>query len=165
LLGEAGRGYYIGANVLKAICTAKDEISPPTQLTQKVLETLLLHTEEDLITWVYAKHDEGWQRIAKLSKEALECATAGDAVATRIIEDSAAAIIVAAKAVEKRLNLTEPYPFVMVGGNIDRDGSVLTDILVKQAAIHLPLARPTRPKVEPAIGAALLSVVNHGVIQ
>jgi len=162
MLGEVGSGYSMGFNVLKAICTAKDEITPSTQLTQKVLEVLQIQKEEDLISWVYAKHDEGWQRIAKLSKEALECAKAGDEVAIQILEDAASSIVVAAKAVEKRLNLTEPYPFVMAGGNIDRDGSLLTEILVKQIAVRLPLARPIRPKVEPAIGAALLSFVMHG---
>lgn len=50
----------------------------------------------------------------------------------------------------------------MAGGNVDHDGSILTEILIKQLARDLPLARPTRPKVEPATGAALLSLVAHG---
>jgi len=161
LLGEVGSGYHIGSLVLKAICTAKDEINPPTALAGKVLNTLGLEKEDDLITWAYAKNDEGWQRIAKLAKDAHECAKAGDAVAISILESAVDNLVQAAKAVEKRLGLTSEYPFVLAGGNLDHDGSLLAEILIKRLATQLPLARPTRPKVDPATGAALLSLVSH----
>lgn len=160
LLGDQGSGYDIGLEVLKAIMRAKDGAAAATKMTQKVLSSLQLQKEEELISWVYAKHDEGWQRIAKVAAFAHECAREGDNVANRVLEDAAAALVATIETVAKKIDFDkeEEYPLIMAGGNLDHEGSLLTEKLIKQLHAHLPRARPSRPVVDPAMGAALLAV-------
>ncbi len=49
-------------------------------------------------------------------------------------------------------------PLVMAGGNLDHDNSLLAQSLTQLLSTHLPGLRPIRPRVVPAVGAALLSL-------
>jgi len=161
LLGDEGSGYHIGSEVLKAVARAKDGMIQPTQLTNKVFSFLSLQKEEDLITWAYTKNDEGWQRIAQLSSVAHEAARDNDIVAKRILTSAASSLVDTIQSVVRQLDIQGEFPLVMAGGNLDHDGSVLASELVRLLAERVPKARPTRPKVEPALGAGFLAVQEH----
>jgi len=160
ILGDEGSGYHIGELVLRAVMRAKDEMGPQTSLTNAVLSELQVEKEEDLVTWAYSKHDQGWQRVSQLSILAHKCAKEGDAVATQILDAAAAAILSAVSAVIRRLDLGSDgstVPLVLAGGNLDHDGSILTELLIKKLSLQLPFVSATRPKVDSAVGAALLA--------
>jgi len=161
LLGDEGSGYHIGSEVLKAVVRSKDGMIQSTSLTTKLFKSLSINKEDDLITWAYAKHNEGWQRIAQLSALAHEAANEGDTVARRILSNAASSLVDTIQAVVKQLDIQEEFPLVMAGGNLDHDKSFLAAEVVRLLAERLPKARPTTPKVEPALGAGLLAIQEH----
>ncbi|KAI3827093.1 hypothetical protein L1987_01157 [Smallanthus sonchifolius] len=161
ILGDWGSGYGIAAQAFTAVVRAHDGRGPQTMLTDSILKYLSLSSSDELIGWTYA--DPSWARIADLVPQVVSCAVAGDEVANKILNDAVAELAVTVKAVVQRLGLcgedgNGQFPIVLVGGvlvaNKNWDiGQKVVDCLVKT----YPGAFPVRPKVEPAVGAALLA--------
>ncbi|KAJ4980265.1 hypothetical protein NE237_031102 [Protea cynaroides] len=162
ILGDWGSGYGIAAQALTAIVRAHDGRGPQTILTSSILHELDLSSPDELIGWTYA--DPSWARIAALVPVVVTCAEAGDEVAHKILLDSAEELSESVKAVVRRLGLCGEdgkgsFPLVMVGGVLE--ANKMWDIgkeVVKRILKDYPGAHPIRPKVEPAVGAALLAL-------
>ncbi|XP_028105870.1 N-acetyl-D-glucosamine kinase-like isoform X2 [Camellia sinensis] len=113
--------------------------------------------------WTYA--DPSWARIAALVPVVVSCAEAGDQVANKILLDAVQELASSVKAVVQRLGLSgedgkNSFPLVMVGGVLEANkrwdigsGKEVINSIVND----FPGALPIRPRVEPAIGAALLA--------
>lgn len=161
VLGDWGSGYGISAQALTAVIRAHDGRGPQTMLTNSILQSLGLSSPDELIGWTYA--DPSWARIAALVPLVMSCAEAGDQIANKILDDAVQELALDVKAVVKRLCLGGPdgngsFPVVMVGGVLKANnrwdiGKEVTDCIQKT----YPNACPIRPKVEPAVGAALLA--------
>lgn len=161
VLGDWGSGYGIAAKALTAVVRAHDGRGPQTMLTDSILKSLRLSSPDELIGWTYA--DPSWARIAALVPEVVSCAEAGDGVANEILNYAVAELALTVKAVVHRLGLSGEdgrgqFPVVLVGGvlvsNKNWDiGQKVVECLMKT----YPGAFPVRPKVEPAVGAALLA--------
>ncbi|KAF3445053.1 hypothetical protein FNV43_RR14746 [Rhamnella rubrinervis] len=161
VLGDWGSGYGIAAQALTAVIKAHDGRGPYTILTSSILKVLGLSSPDELIGWTYA--DPSWARIAALVPIVVSCAEAGDDVANRILCDSVLELASSVKAVVQRLGLcgedgNGSFPLVMVGGVLEANKS--WDIgkeVIKCISNQYPGALAIRPKVEPAVGAALLA--------
>ncbi|KAL6137140.1 hypothetical protein ACLB2K_062435 [Fragaria x ananassa] len=160
-LGDWGSGYGIAAQALTAIIRAIDGRGPKTALTSRILEKLDLSSADELIGWTYA--DPSWARIAALVPEVVSCAEAADEVANKILFDSVEELGLSVKAVVQRLDLCGPevrdsFPLVMVGGVLEANKrwDIGTEV-IRCISKEYPGAVPIRPKVEPAVGAALLA--------
>ncbi|KAI6698769.1 hypothetical protein NL676_018888 [Syzygium grande] len=161
ILGDWGSGYGIAAQALTAIIRAYDGRGPETNLTSSILEKLGLSSPDELIGWTYA--DPSWARIAALVPVVVSCAEAGDEVANKILFESVQELALSVKAVVERLHLCgedgkDSFPLVMVGGVLEAKkrwdiGKEVMNCISKE----YPGAFPIRPKVEPAVGAALLA--------
>ncbi|KAL0305418.1 UNVERIFIED_CONTAM: N-acetyl-D-glucosamine kinase [Sesamum radiatum] len=178
VLGDWGSGYGIASRALTAVVKAHDGRGPKTTLTNCILESLGLPSPDEIIgfhitahaqnvwilmwqRWTYA--DSSWARIAALVPIVVSCAEAGDEVAEEILNNAVHELALSVKAVVKRLDLagkdgTDSFPVVMVGGVLEANktwdiGSKVIDSLLGA----YPGACPIRPKVEPAIGAALFA--------
>ncbi|KAL5862749.1 hypothetical protein ACOSQ3_000263 [Xanthoceras sorbifolium] len=161
ILGDWGSGYGIAAQALTAVIRAYDGRGPHTMLTSNILRTLDLSSPDELIGWTYA--DPSWARIAALVPVVVSCAEAGDEVANRILLDSVQELALSVKAVVQRLRLcgedgTDSFPLVMVGGVLEANkmwdiGKEVINFISKEYSGAFPI----RPKVEPAVGAALLA--------
>ncbi|KAF7120022.1 hypothetical protein RHSIM_Rhsim13G0121900 [Rhododendron simsii] len=161
VLGDWGSGYGISAQALTAVIRANDGRGPQTMLTNSILQSLGLSSPDELIGWTYA--DPSWARIAALVPLVVSCAEAGDQIANRILDEAVQELALDVKAVVKRLGLSGPdgngsFPVVMVGGVLEANkkwdiGKEVTTCIQKT----YPKASPIRPKVEPAVGAALLA--------
>ncbi|KAL9994355.1 putative ATPase, BadF/BadG/BcrA/BcrD type, ATPase, nucleotide binding domain-containing protein [Helianthus debilis subsp. tardiflorus] len=111
--------------------------------------------------WTYA--DPSWARIANLVPVVISCAEAGDQVANDILFHAVQELASSVKAVVHRLGLCgkdgkASFPLVMVGNVLEANrrwdiGKEVIDCISKD----FPGTRPVRPKVEPAVGAALLA--------
>ncbi|XP_048230636.1 N-acetyl-D-glucosamine kinase isoform X2 [Ricinus communis] len=111
--------------------------------------------------WTYA--DPSWARIAALVPVVVSCAEAGDEVANKILQVSVEELALSVKAVVQRLGLcgedgNSSFPLVMVGGVLEANkrwdiGKEVVNCIYRD----YPGALPIRPKVEPAVGAALLA--------
>ncbi|THF98464.1 hypothetical protein TEA_006727 [Camellia sinensis var. sinensis] len=154
-------GYGIAAQALTAVIRAHDGRGPQTMLTKSVLQSLSLSSPDELIGWTYA--DPSWARIAALVPVVVSCAEDGDQIANKILEDAVQELAVSVKAVVRRLCLggvdgNGSFPVVMVGGVLEANrkwdiGKEVIDCIQKT----YPKACPVKPKVEPAVGAALFA--------
>ncbi|CAI9269340.1 unnamed protein product [Lactuca saligna] len=161
VLGDWGSGYGIAAQALTSVIRAHDGRGPHTMLTNSILKSLSLSSPDELIGWTYA--DPSWARIAALVPVVVTCAEDGDDVANQILNDAVEELALTVKAVVHKLGLcgqdgSGEFPVVLVGGvlipNKNWDiGQKVVDRLIKT----YPGAFPVLPKVEPAVGAALLA--------
>lgn len=161
ILGDWGSGYGIAAQALTAVVRAYDGRGPHTMLTCSILRSLGLSSPDELIGWTY--EDPSWARIAALVPVVVSCAEAGDEVANKILQDSVQELALSVKAVVQRLGLCgadgkHMFPLVMVGGVLGANkrwdiGKEVINCISKD----YPGTFPIRPKVEPAVGAALLA--------
>lgn len=160
ILGDWGSGYGIAAKALTSVIRAHDGRGPQTALTNNILQSLGLSSPDELIGWTYA--DPSWARIAALVPVVVSCAESGDELASKILDDAVEELAMSVKAVVQKLSLagedgSGAFPVVMVGGVLEANKK--WDI--GKEVIHCirqtyPKASPIRPKVEPAVGAALL---------
>ncbi|KAI3856146.1 hypothetical protein MKW98_016179 [Papaver atlanticum] len=161
VLGDWGSGYGIAAQALTAVVRAHDGRGPQTALTSSILDILNLSSPDELIGWTYA--DPSWARIAALVPLVVSCAEAGDQVANQILHDSVKDLAESVKAVVRRLGLCgedgmDPFPLVMVGGVLEANKRWdIGNEVIKRICESYPGVHPVRPKVEPAVGAALLA--------
>ncbi|KAG6577082.1 N-acetyl-D-glucosamine kinase, partial [Cucurbita argyrosperma subsp. sororia] len=161
ILGDWGSGYGISAQALTAIIRAHDGRGPQTKLTNSILQTLGLSSADELIGWTYA--DSSWARIAALVPAVVSCAEAGDEVANNILQDAVKELALSVNAVVQRLGLSGSdgkgsFPLVMVGGVIEGNkGWGIAQEVINCISKDYPGVVPIWPKVEPAIGAALLA--------
>lgn len=161
VLGDWGSGYGIAAMALTSVIRAYDGRGPQTLLTSRILHQLELSSPDELIGWTYA--DPSWARIAALVPVVVSCAEAGDEVANSILLDAVQELASSVKAVVCRLKLCgedgkESCPLVMVGGVLEanRKWDIGKEV-ISCVSKEFPKMVPIRPKVEPAVGAALLA--------
>lgn len=162
VLGDWGSGYGIAAKGLTAVMRAHDGRGPETMLTSRILRWLSLSSPEELIRWTYA--DLSWARIAAIVPVVVSCAEDGDVIANEILNTAVDELAVSVRAVVQRLCLAgkddnDSFPLVMVGGVLEANkkwniGNEVTNSILKT----YPRASIIRPKVEPAVGAALLAM-------
>ncbi|XP_022136560.1 N-acetyl-D-glucosamine kinase-like [Momordica charantia] len=161
VFGDWGSGYGISAQALTAIIRAHDGRGPQTKLTNSILQILGLSSPDELIGWTYA--DTSWARIAALVPIVVSCAEAGDEVANNILQDSVKELALSVNAVVRRLELCgsdgkDSFPLVMVGGVLEGNkGWGIAEEVINCISKDYPGVVPVWPKVEPAIGAALLA--------
>ncbi|XP_011085438.1 N-acetyl-D-glucosamine kinase isoform X2 [Sesamum indicum] len=111
--------------------------------------------------WTYA--DPSWARIAALVPVVVSCADAGDPVANNILHDAVHELASSVRAVVERLELCgedgrDPFPLVMVGGVLEANRRWdIGNEVISCISGDFPGVLPIRPKVEPAVGAALLA--------
>ncbi|XP_070052372.1 uncharacterized protein [Nicotiana tomentosiformis] len=155
-------GYGIAAQALIAVMRAHDGRGPQTMLSSCILQSLGLSSPDELIGWTYA--DPSWARIAALVPVVVSCAEDGDQLADEILHNAVQELAISVKAVVQRLRLAGEdgkgsFPVVMVGGVLGANnkwniGNEVTNSILKT----YPGACVIRPKVEPAVGAALLAL-------
>ncbi|KAH9293327.1 hypothetical protein KI387_041469, partial [Taxus chinensis] len=161
ILGDWGSGYGISAQALTAVIRAHDGRGPPTSLTSAILQELKLSGPDEVIGWTYA--DPSWARIAALVPVVKACAAAGDKVAKNVLLSAIQELAESVRAVVQRLNLCgkdgrDSFPLVMVGGVLETDnGWDMGKEVVRHIFKEFPGVIPIQPKVEPAVGAAMLA--------
>ncbi|CAM8944255.1 unnamed protein product [Rhodiola kirilowii] len=161
VLGDWGSGYGIAAQALTAVIKAHDGRGSRTMLTSYILEELDLPSTDDLIGWTYA--DTSWARIAALVPVVVRCAEAGDEVANNILRYSVQELAASVRAVVQRLCLCGEdgkgsFPLVMVGGVLAANqGWDIGSEVIKCVSKDYPGVISIIPKVEPAVGAAMLA--------
>lgn len=86
LLGDEGSGYWIGMTLLKKLFKGSDRRGRYSEiLMEKVLETLNLHSRDELLKWVYTNTEKG--KIASLARIVFD--NIGEPMAQEITEEAA----------------------------------------------------------------------------
>jgi len=161
--GDWGGGGELSQEVIRAVMRAWDGRGRPTRLTDLVLSTLELPSEQALLSKLY--HDKiDHRQLLDLVKLLFEAAAAGDEVARELIVRMGTEVGVTANALLKRLSLERTDAEVVLGGSVFKGKG---DLLIDSASqvIHqvAPRAQIVRPRFEPAVGALLLALESAGL--
>ncbi len=161
--GDWGGGGELSQEVIRAVMRAWDGRGKPTLLTQLVLSTLELPSEQALLSRLY--HDEiDHARLLDLVKLLFEASAAGDEVARELIVLMGTEVGVTANALLKRLDLEATDAEVVLGGSVFKGkGDLLVDTASQVIHQVAPSARIVRPHFEPVAGALLLALEADGM--
>jgi len=147
--GDEGSGSWIARRALQAVAQASDGRGPRTALTAAACEYFQVGTPDDLSTAIYAPTITN-DRIAGFSKNVIETARAGDAVAIDILTDAGTELGKAAATVIRRLKMEpERFQVAFVGGVFAAGELVIAPLrdeierVARKAFIAAPRFTPT----------------------
>ena len=150
LMGDEGSGFALGQSALQSLTQEADGRGQPTTLTSQILTTLKCQQPEKLIPKVYGNSDSR-TLIADLAPIVLKEATAGDALALKIVQDAAGSLAAMVESVAQQLGLDDPFPLVLAG-------SLLTGSPLLQGKLEAQLqnrelpADPIQAVTNPVLG-------------
>lgn len=153
-LDDRGSAFALGSAALVAVTRAADGRDAPTALTDVVRARLELGDLRELFARV---HHPGLSRaeIAAFAPEVVRLASAGDAVAGRLLADGAAGLVEMVVAVARRLDLERPA-LALTGGLIE-EAEAYRRRFLERLEVELAGMRVARDGVPPVLGAVLLA--------
>lgn len=149
LLDDAGSGYRIGLEGLRAVVASADGRAPETELTRTLAAATGVRSPPDLPAWAAAaaKRD-----VAALAMPVLRAFRAGDAAAVRVVRRAVGGLRALLEAALARTSgWRGPPPVALSGGLVNKDGELREAV----AAAAAELGYAVRPvSVAPERGAA-----------
>jgi N-acetylglucosamine kinase-like BadF-type ATPase len=157
-LSDEGSGYTMGLAALKAVIQAYDGRGEATMLTDLIVPATGGTVPTDVVGWVIANRCDKAE-VAALSRLLHEADSAGDRVASRIMDDEADWLMKMVPPVYRALfaERKAAVPIVFGGSNLAKGAKFQARIRERIAASGLPL-EPTLQKREPVEGAALYAL-------
>lgn len=158
--GDEGSGYYIGYQALVRAVRARDGRAPETVLAERIEQQLNMPLFE--VVTRYTAEDPGPDAIGALAPLVTEAAREGDQVASEILADAAAELVLAAQAIASQLTFERrPVPVVLAGGafrsDLLREG---VEVSLRRELGDVECLRPTLP---PVAGACILALDAAGI--
>lgn len=155
LLADEGSSYWLGRGALRAAVRAADGRDPATLLLPLVLGELGIASVSELVPLVYEEPGLPKRRIATLAQLVERAAGSADPTASRLLDDGARELALAARAVASRLQLEPPFPVVLAGGAFKACPSLVARV---RASLAVPGAELRHLQAEPALGAVALAL-------
>lgn len=156
LLGDAGSGYWIGREALRATARACDGREPQTTLPDQILAELDISACSELVPRVYESNLTVPQ-IAALAPSVLSAAQQGDLVAHDILHRAGKQLGRTLCTVIRGLEMADQtFKIVLLGGVLTAD-SLVRETVVAAAQNCAPNATVIQPQNDAAFGAALLA--------
>lgn len=156
--GDRAGGSHIGLMALSEAFRAWDGRGEATQLEQAILQEFQVDSFDTLASWVVEgklSHD----MIRGLAPLVFTIANQGDAVAGKIIRDAGLELGIAARAILRRLQLTDEDCDVVLGGSVVHgEGNILFDAVCEIVHPVAPKVTVKRLDVPPVVGAVLMAV-------
>lgn len=154
LIDDAGGGYAIGRDILRAAARSMDGRIPPTCLADAVLRERNLGGPEELIAWLYAP-GTGKPQIAALAPLLIPALQKNDAAALAIEETAVRELAALASAVWNKAGLTDGE--LALTGGVLTGFSELRERLITLLGQTLPRAGVIAPRHSASFGAAILA--------
>lgn len=151
LIGDEGSAYWMGKRALQLLTQSVDGREGQTELINAVLRVLNLKTARDLILWLYDPAVPRTRDIALLAPLVIDLADAGDAIARRVVNETAKELFLMVEAVTQRLRIENP-DIAFSGGLLEQP-----NLLSRTLQTSLELTEFPRPVYSPVVGAALLA--------
>ncbi|MEJ7763035.1 MAG: BadF/BadG/BcrA/BcrD ATPase family protein [Thermomicrobiales bacterium] len=124
VFGDEGSGYELGRRALQMAARASDGRGPDTALLPGIMAAWSLTHPSEMIEQVYFHVDKAG--IARLAGVVLASATAGDAVAVALLDESVDELALAVEAVARRLEFPGgAVPLALGGGLLCREPAFL----------------------------------------
>lgn len=157
ILGDEGSGYMIGMLTLKAIIKSHEGITPPTIMTERILEAYSFKEMTDLKAYIYGP-SVGKSQVASFAQFCIEAAGDGDPAAIHILREQAEELAETAAALIAREPELETEDVVMTG-SVFKYSAVFRDAFREALIVRYPrLSFPeAQEDLSPAHGAALLA--------
>jgi N-acetylglucosamine kinase-like BadF-type ATPase len=154
-VGDEGSGFWIGRRAIRQVLRAFDGRGPETALTPALLESFEIPRPEEIVRALYDR-DLPRHRIALFAVAVERASSAGDAVASRILDAAAGELALAAETVVRRLGLAgAQYDVVLSGGTFRALPTLERSVATRLAA---PGASVRSLEGEPAAGAVKLAI-------
>ncbi|MBN1311604.1 MAG: ATPase [Anaerolineae bacterium] len=156
--GDWGGGAMLSKEIIRAVMRAWDGRGKPTLLTQLVLSTLKVDSEETLLPQLY--HNEiDKQVLLDLVPLLFDAAFRGDEVATELVVRLGEEVGVTANALIRRLSLEAADVEVVLGGGVFKGkGPLLVNTVTQVIHREAPNAHILPLRQEPVVGAGLLAL-------
>jgi glucosamine kinase len=151
-MGDEGSGYAIGRASLGAVSRARDDRSPPTALSDRVLKATRSADFDSLIRWAAGASPA---EVAALAPHVLAVAAEGDPLAQGIADYAARELSQLALCLLPRMDLSPPVPVAITGGLLSPDQPLRRALLAKLR--QEPALQPTEAPVDAVAGALMLA--------
>jgi glucosamine kinase len=151
-MGDEGSGYAIGRASLGAVSRAIDGRSPPTALSQRLLQASRSADFEALVRWAAGASPA---EVAALAPHVLAVAAEGDPLAQGIADYAARELSQLAICLLPRMDLSPPVRVAITGGLLSPDQPLRRALLAKLG--QEPAFQPTEAPVDAVAGALLLA--------
>lgn len=156
LIDDAGSGYRLGAEALRAAYRAVDGRGEKTLL----VETCEKQLEIPLLSAIPKIYEGGKRYVASFSYAALEAAKRGDAVAEGIITDAARALAEHLRVCTRHLHVF-PAVTVICGGLIEHEE--MLERVRKELGADEEKFRIVKPDIPPVYGSLVKAAWNAGI--
>jgi N-acetylglucosamine kinase-like BadF-type ATPase len=151
-MGDEGSGYAIGRASLGAVSRARDGRSPPTALSERILQVTRSSDFDALVRWAAGASPA---EVAALAPHVLEVGAAGDTLAKGIADYAARELSQLAICLLPRMELTPPVPVAITGGLLNGHKQLRRALLAKLR--EEPAFQPTEAPVDAVAGALRLA--------
>jgi N-acetylglucosamine kinase-like BadF-type ATPase len=149
---DAGSGFDIGRNAVRAALRAWDGSAAPTRLLKTLPRALGLRDIRETVGLGLPPAG-----IAALAPEVIKSARAADGVARRILEDASSELALLAATLIRRLGLEDRPVSVVCSGGLLQASAVMRRTLQRHLQSLAPQARVSRLNREPVEGALALA--------
>ncbi|MEU7031205.1 BadF/BadG/BcrA/BcrD ATPase family protein [Streptomyces sp. NPDC046275] len=156
LLGDAGSGFWLGREALRAVLRALDGRGPATALSGPVAELCGGLSKERVVGHAHAAHPV---RLAALSPLVVAAAAAGDPVAAELLDRAADELSMTVRALLPRPG----EPLVVTGGLLGPGGPLLDRLSARVAALGL-VPSPVPDGLAGAVALARLADPGAGAV-
>lgn len=168
--GDTVSGSSLGAEGLRAVFRARENVYPKTLLTELFLERAQCATPDELFYRFY-KGEITHRGLEPMAVLTFEAAYRGDAVACDILESGGRYLGQMVNAMARNLDMTRDHFDVVMAGSVFKGNSpVLKDAMATIIHRECPHARLIMPAFEPVVGALLLGmeldlVITDGIYE
>ena len=157
LLGDEGSAYDIAIKAYRAVVHFFDGIGEATMLVDRVVQKYDLQEPYTLLETINPRLSK--REIAAFSQEVKECAEKGDAVALKILEQSARYLAELAAAAASFAGVST----VGIYGSVLLNDRFVREHFEKLFARHIPGGIVVEPQLPPMGGAVLLAMAEDGI--
>ncbi len=119
-IGDEGSAFWLGQAALRAVSQASDGRSPPTRLTEAILERLAIKDPREIVTSLERNGDVR-SAIAGLADLVGAVADMQDSVALEIVSQAAGHLAALVATAADKLKLGKDFPLALAGGVLCRN--------------------------------------------
>lgn len=163
IIDDAGGGYDIGRQCLKAAFRGIDGYGPRTSLSDRILKQFGSSSPRAVVQKIYFEDFLPRFKIAELSKIVSEEAKNGDQVAIEILKNAAVNLGKLIICVARKLGMINDIFLYTASGGVLQAGDIILDSLKRSVLEEAPLAQYEKPLCQPVCGALIICLNELGV--
>jgi len=161
LISDEGSGYYLGLEAMNAAARMADGRLAESPLRRRVFDWLGIGHISEILARL-AERGLARSDIAGFAPQVIELATENDSAAVSIL-DRGASLLAEMVEASYRMLPTSTAPEVVITGGLGSAQTLYREKIVAEIRHRLPAATVVPALLSPAVGAALLAMLQAGV--